>query len=100
MSEFLYQNKEFVIKKVERGYVVVNLNGGYNNHSHFNYSFDACRRCIELVQKNIIPRYSLYMMMACYRIALDPKYKEDIKHLIEIKKSRKQKCIKRREFAK
>lgn len=100
MGEYLYQNNEYVIKRVNGGYVIVNLRGEYRNHSHFNYSFEACRRCIELVQKKIIPRYSIYMMIACQRIALDSKYRNEIQNLIEIKKSRKQKCVKRKEFAK
>ena len=43
-----------VIKKTSHGYVVVNTDGSYENHSHFT-NLKGAQRCILLIKKKILP---------------------------------------------
>jgi len=94
----VYQNGEYIIGKAVDGYVVVNTKGEYENHSHFKYSLSAARRCIELVKKKTIPKYSLYMITACKRISIDPIYNAKL-DLYLLNHKQKLKCRKKISFA-
>lgn len=86
----MYRKGEFVVKKSRRGWVIVNEDGEYENHSHFTYSYGATIKCIELTRKKKVPR-SEYMIIACKRLTNDVNYIERLDRALELAEARKQK---------
>lgn len=77
MSE--YRIDEFEVKKVKKGWVVINNKGGYENHSHFYFSRKAAIRCAKYAARKIIrPCEGPYMLEACRRITLDKDYEKKL----------------------
>jgi hypothetical protein len=83
----IFNDKNYCIKKSNRGYVVINLNGDYKNHSHFN-KLGAVKKCIHLTKNRIVPK-SLYMMLACMRLSTDELYIRKIEKLKTVKENKK-----------
>ncbi|WBW95115.1 hypothetical protein [Oceanirhabdus sp. W0125-5] len=79
----IYHDSHYYIKKSRRGYVVINANGDYKNHSHFK-NIGPAKKCIYLTKNKILPKSS-YMMIACMRISTDELYIKRILKLREIK---------------
>lgn len=50
-----------------RGYIVINVEGEYNNHAHFD-SYKGAVTCIDLMIRKKIPR-SKYLLKAMQRLA-------------------------------
>ncbi len=78
---------EYLIKTNKRGYVVINTNGDYKNHSHFK-KIGAAKKSIAITKNKIIPK-SEYMMEACMRLSTDEAYIAKIKELYEVKNNKK-----------
>lgn len=72
-----YRINEYEVRKVKRGWIVKNIKGGYENHSHFYFSKKAAIRCAKYANRKII-RHSegAYMLEACRRITLDKDYEK------------------------
>lgn len=94
-----YRIDEFIVKRVKRGWVVVNTKGGYGNHSHFYYSKKAAVRCAVYAARRIIrPREGSYMLEACRRVSTDTKYQQRLDNHIrkletEATKGRKERYV-------
>ncbi|HOR57868.1 MAG TPA: hypothetical protein PLV82_04420 [bacterium] len=79
-----YRIDEFIVKRVKRGWVVVNTKGGYKNHSHFCFSKKAAVRCAIYAARRIIrPSEGHYMLEACYRVSTDARYRQRLKKRME-----------------
>ena len=78
----IYCDDEYRIVKDKRGYVVINIKGEYDNHSHIKKE-STCHLLIKLVKRKTLPR-SNYLLEAARRISIDDKYIRDI----EIKQSK------------
>lgn len=68
----IYCDNEYRIVKDKRGYVVINMRGEYEHHSHLKKE-STCYLLIRLVKRRIVPD-SKYLMEAARRISLDEKY--------------------------
>ncbi len=74
-----YRINEFEVRKVKKGWIVKNLKGGYENHSHFYFSRKAAIRCAKYAdRKTIRPSEGPYMLEACRRIILDKGYERKL----------------------
>ena len=62
------------------GYVVVNIKGDYDNHTHLD-KYGTCKLLIKLVCKKIVPD-SDYMRTSAKRISRNKKYIQDIDNKI------------------
>ncbi|MEQ8155350.1 MAG: hypothetical protein ABRQ25_10780 [Clostridiaceae bacterium] len=87
--EIIYQRQEYFIIQGAGGYVVINNNGAYENHSHFSYSMEAAKNCINFAIKRLIPKRSKYMAIACKRISTDEEYREMIDEYLKQEKGRR-----------
>lgn len=72
----IYCDDEYRIVKDKRGYVVINIKGEYENHSHVKKE-STCYLLIKLVKRRVVPD-SKYLMEAARRISLDKKYLDRI----------------------
>ena len=54
MKSTIYQKGRFKVIKNTHGYIVVNLQGDYSNHSHFD-NIQGAKRVIMLIEKRILP---------------------------------------------
>lgn len=94
-----YRINEFEVRKVKKGWIVKNLKGGYENHSHFYFSRKAAIRCAKYADRKIIRRNEgEYMLEACRRIILDKDYERKLiqrmkKIEIDKKKGKKEKYV-------
>ncbi|MCY6957219.1 hypothetical protein [Clostridium brassicae] len=82
----ILKDSSYLIKKSKRGYIVINLEGYYKNHSHFK-NIEAAKKCIYLTKNRIIPK-SFYMMVACLRLSTDELYIKKIQKLKWIKENK------------
>ncbi|MFD3158020.1 hypothetical protein ACFIJ5_14285 [Haloimpatiens sp. FM7330] len=82
----ILHDDNYYVKKGRRGYVVINSEGEYKNHSHFK-SIGAAKKCISLTKNRIVPK-SLYMMVACMRLSTDELYIKKIQKLKEVKENK------------
>lgn len=73
---------QFTIGKLKEGYVVINNEGDYHNHSHFECEQGA-RECIKLINKGLQPR-QCYYQKAVKRLIGEERYSE----LVETGKDR------------
>lgn len=74
MSRVVGVVSEYKILHNDRGYIVVNTKGKYENHGHFK-KLSTCYVLIRLIQKKSIPKKS-FMIEAARRITTDEKYKQ------------------------
>lgn len=72
MGKELYVINEFQVLKLKKGYMVRNLEGNYNKHTHLPKE-QTCKLVIELVQKQAIPKKE-YLIKSCIKITNDEKY--------------------------
>jgi len=96
-----FKINEFEVIKVKKGWIVRNIKGGYENHSHFYFSRKAAIRCAIYTDRKIIrENEGLYMLEACRRITLDKNYKRKLtqrldKIEIDSKKGKKERYVNR-----
>lgn len=96
----VYSEGSYQVLKVHDGYVARNIKADYTHHSHFKNK-GAAIKCVRFCTNKIIPRYSLYFLMACMRLSNDKKYVAKLCELIQVKKNKSKKItIKRKEFSK
>ncbi len=74
-----YRINEFEVRRVKKGWIVINNKGGYENHSHFSFSRKAAIRCAKYANRKIIrPCEGPYMLEACRRITLNKDYEKKL----------------------
>jgi hypothetical protein len=86
----IYQREQFVIVAVANGFIAINTKkeNWKDSHTHL-HSFNAAKTAIDLVIKKKIPKEkSFYYLRSLMRLSDDEKYVEEIKNLIEVKKSK------------
>lgn len=94
-----YRINEFEVRKVNKGWIVKNLKGSYEHHSHFYFSKKAAIRCAKYADRKIIRKnVGPYMLEACRRITLDKDYERKLiqrmkKLEIDEEKGKKEKYI-------
>ena len=57
---------DFILGQTSRDFVVINIKGTYENHSHFETK-DGAKKCITLINKNIMPK-SKFLRQAALRL--------------------------------
>lgn len=67
---------KLTIKQDCRGYVVINENGEYKNHAHFE-KYNTCKLLIRLINRKIVPR-SEYLRGSVLRLTIDQSYIEKV----------------------
>lgn len=96
-----FKINEFEVWRVKKGWIVRNIKGGYENHSHFYFSKKAAIRCAKYAaRKTIRKKVGPYMLEACRRITLDKNYKRKLtqrldKIEIDSKKGKKERYVNR-----
>lgn len=81
-NKYIYRYDQFVIKKTkEEGYVVVNLNAGYECHSHVK-SIQAGKALCKLAAKRKVPRnQDLYFIESLIRLSNNRKFLIELKQI-------------------
>jgi hypothetical protein len=69
----MLKNKFNVIKN-SRGYVIVRVDGTYEQHAHIK-TMDVCRLLIRLIEANKLPT-SRYLQGSCRRLLLEEEYSQ------------------------
>ena len=64
---------QFDIKRNSRGYIIIRLDGEYDNHSHVT-TLNGCRLLISLIRQNRLPT-SKYLQESARRLLTDEEYK-------------------------
>lgn len=95
-TNVIYEDEEFLIQyiknprkngKSNNRYRVVNTNGK-DNHTHLN-NLGVCKKCIKFVKNKKLPLTAKkYLIMSCYRLSIDKKYKNEVMDLYEKKKNK------------
>lgn len=86
----IYQRENFIIVSVANGFIAINTEKSdwKDSHTHLR-SFNAAKTAIDLVIRKKIPRSkSFYYLKSLIRLSNDDKYIEEIKSLMEVKKSK------------
>ena len=86
MSQTLYQDNKYKIKKNGRGYVLINLQGEYENHGHFK-SIGICFKLIQMIEEGIVPN-SNFLREGAIRISIDNEYTNRVKTKLEKDKNK------------
>lgn len=94
-TNILHEEENFLIQyivdkpKYSNKYRVVNLLGDRDkSHTHLN-DVGTCFKCIKLVKGNKIPHTAdKYIILSCYRLSIDPDYREEVLDLYYRKKSK------------
>ena len=86
MDKLAYIKKNFIIIKVQNGYIVHNTEKNFEDgHTHLK-SFKASKTAIDLVLNGKIPRSTnFYYLESLIRLSKDTKYINKIKELIEVR---------------
>lgn len=81
-NNYIYRYEQFVVKKTSEGeFVVVNLNAGYENHSHVK-SVQAGKALCKLAAKRKLPKkMDLYFIESLIRLSNNRKYLIELKQL-------------------
>jgi hypothetical protein len=66
----------FKILQDSRGFVLINLNGEYENHAHLRAE-KTCGLLICLIGRKIVPKSS-YLRESCRRLTIDMEYRQAI----------------------
>lgn len=84
MSDVIYRNREFIILKKKKGFIIVNTNKDFKKgHTHIK-NYNMAKTIIDLVKHNKVPKTkNKYILNSLIRISNDNKY---IEKLEEIKK--------------
>lgn len=96
-TNVIYIDEEFIIQfiknprrtnKYNNRYRVVNTKGSEENHTHLN-NLGVCKKCIKFVKENKLPLTAKkYVIMSCYRLSIDEKYKGKVMNLYNRKKNK------------
>lgn len=83
MGKIVYHKNNYIVteESSNRGYVVINIAGTYQNHGHIK-TLKGAKTIIDLVERKIVPR-SDYLRHTALRLTLDDNYKMDILRKIE-----------------
>lgn len=83
MSDVVYRNREFIILKKKKGFIIVNTNKEFKNgHTHIKV-YNIAKTLINLAKKSKLPKTkNKYILESLIRISNDKNY---IKSLEEMK---------------
>ena len=77
----VHKESIYEVKKDNKGYVLINTIGKYENHGHLK-NLKACKKIIKLMIKNLVP-YNNYWRGTVLRVSIDKSYLEKVRHKIE-----------------
>lgn len=82
MSDVVYRNREFIILKKKKGFIIINTNKDFKEgHTHIK-NYNMAKTIIDLVKHNKTPKTkNKYILDSLIRISNDKDYIERIKNL-------------------
>lgn len=80
------KNSDFKIIGENGNYILINLKGGYENHTHLK-KLSTCELLIKLVCKKVVPNSS-YLRSSAKRISRDKNYIQKVNNKIRKDKER------------
>lgn len=89
MDRLVYIKKNFLINKVQNGYIVININKDFKcGHTHLK-SFKASKTAIDLVLNRKVPRSTnFYYLESLIRLSDNEAYAEKLEQLIQTRKNK------------
>ena len=88
-AEKIYERKEYIILRVQKGYIVYNTKKTFENgHTHLQ-SFEMSKTIIDnSIRKKRPKTNNTYLIESHIRITKDSKYKQLLEELLEAKKDK------------
>lgn len=76
----VYRDGIYEVKKDNRGYVLINTLGDYDNHGHLK-KLKTCKLVIKLMQNETVP-HSPYLRGTVLRVSTNKKYKDKVRRKV------------------
>lgn len=81
IGQTVYQFKEYKVIDSNRGHIIINTKGEYDNHAHVK-RLTTCKKVLNMIERHIVPD-STYLRGTALRLSLDEKYIDKINIKIE-----------------